>query len=94
MARKSSSKAKPAPTPEDEAAKAQKKRVKRLAKLEARLADAHAVRAQLDAIVRVLEDSIATLRGTPAAPAAPAAAPAAKPVRRPRPRRPAPPSAT
>jgi hypothetical protein len=94
MARKSSSKAKPAPTPEDEAAKAQKKRVKRLAKLEARLADAHAVRAQLDAIVRVLEDSIATLRGTPTASAAPTSAPAAKPRPRPRLRRPVPPTAS
>jgi len=97
MPRKSSRKAKPqasgdagARPPKNlpsDPAKAEKKRAKQLAKLEARLVDAHAVRDQLDALVRAFEEEIAALRGTPDVAAA--AVPKAAVTRKPRAARPA-----
>jgi hypothetical protein len=56
----------------------EKKRQKRLSKLETRLADARAVRAQIDALVRAIEERLGELRGTPKAAAAAAKPTAAK----------------
>ena len=65
MAKKSSPKAKPEPAGPPDAAKAEKKRVKQVKKLEMRLADARAVRTQVDALVRAMEERLGELRGGP-----------------------------
>ncbi|HEY7941013.1 MAG TPA: hypothetical protein VID25_03630 [Candidatus Limnocylindrales bacterium] len=76
-----------AAVPDDKAAKAERRKAKRIVKVEVQLADAREIQAAVGALVASLERKLADLRApastaaTPSAPAATSAAPARRTAR-------------
>ena len=68
-----------AAAPDDKAAKAEKRRAKKIVKVEVQLADAREIQAAVGALVASLERKLADLQA-PAQAASPASAPAASPA--------------